>query len=56
MMLRGFPRNGFTEVLMTSVFFIITVHILAPIRRSRAPNAEKMADTKNVRLFLAIPL
>lgn len=47
---------GVSEVLMTCDFLIITVHILAAIRSNKLPNAEKMADTKKVRLFLATPL
>ena len=48
--------SGFTAVFMAWDFFIITVQRLAPIKRSTLPPIEKMAETKNVRLFLAMPL
>jgi len=40
----------------SSAFLIITVHMLAPMRSKRLPAIEKIVETKNVRLFLRIPL
>lgn len=52
----GFAILPMRISLMASVFFIKTVHMLAPIRIRRLPAMAKIVDTKNVRLFFAIPL
>ena len=45
-------RRWFTD----SDFFMRTVHMLAPIKSRRLPAMAKMVETKNVKLFLAMPL
>ena len=41
---------------MASDFFIITVHILAPIKRRTLPKTANTEEKKNVKLFFNIPL
>jgi hypothetical protein len=43
-------------VFMACVFFITTVHTLAPIKSRILPKTANMEETKNVRLFFNIPL
>lgn len=52
----GFDGVPIKTSLMASTFFSRTVHIAAPMRRSKLPATEKIVDTKNVKLFLRMPL
>ena len=52
----GCCETALRAVFMACDLFIITVHILAPIKRRTLPKTANKEETKNVKLFFNIPL
>lgn len=52
----GCCETALRAVFMACDLFIITVHILAPIKRKILPKTANKEETKKVKLFFNIPL
>lgn len=51
-----FVTDKASRVLTDSDFFMMTVHMLAPMRSKMVPAIANIVDMKKVKLFLANPL